>query len=98
MDFDVAAVFADDASDDEEAEAGAGGFGGAVGFEEAAHGFGGEAGAVVGDGDEEVGVVGKGGDVDDAVVAGDGLVGVAEEVVKDLLELVGIDEGVGEVG
>ncbi len=52
-------------------------------------------GAVVGDGNEEVGLGGAGADLDAAVIARDGLVGVADEVVKNLLELVGIDESGG---
>ena len=97
LDFDLAAVFADDAADDEEAEAGAGGFRGAVGFEEAAHLLGRDAGAVVGDGNQEIGFRGAGADPDHAVFPGDGLVGVADEVVENLLKLIGIDQGHGEL-
>jgi len=91
LDFDFAAVFADDAADDEQAEAGAGGFRGTVGFEEAAHLLGRDAGAVIGNGDEEFRAGGVGADGDVAALAGDGLVGIAEEVVENLLELIGID-------
>lgn len=97
MDFDFAAVFADDAADDEQAESAAGRFGGAVGLEEAAHVFGWDAGAVVGNGDEEIGFGGLGFDFYETVIAGDGLVGVAEEVVENLLKLVWVDNGFREV-
>ena len=97
LDFDLAAVLADDAADDEEAEAVAGGFCGAVRLEEAAHLLRGDAGAVVRDGDEEIGFGGTGADLDQAALTRDGLVGVAEEIVENLLELVGIDQGGGEL-
>ncbi len=78
FDFDLAPVLADDTADDEEAEAGAGCFGGAVWLEKAAHVFRRNAGAVVGNGDEEIRIGGAGADIDTAVLPGDGLVGVAE--------------------
>lgn len=88
-------MFAEDAADDEEAEAGAGGFGGGVGFEEGAEFFRGDAGAGVGDADEDFVGVGRGGDGDGAAGCGDGLVGVFEEVEEGLFDLGGVE---GEAG
>ena len=93
MDFDFATVFADDAADDEQSEPGAGGFGGAVRFEQAAHLLRGDADSVVGYGDDEIGFRGPGFDFDHAFIPRNGLVGVAEEVVENLLKLTGVDQG-----
>lgn len=97
FDFDFAAVFAEDSADDEEAEAGAGGFGGVVGFEERAHVFGRDADAIVFDGDAEFVVGGAGADGDASAFSGECLIGVTNEVVEDLLELAGVDVGGGEL-
>ena len=91
-----ATVVFEDAADDEEAEAVAFGFGGAEGFVHGAHDFVGDAGAGVGDDDADVVVVVGGLDVDAAVIAGDGLVGVADEVVECLEELGAVCGEVGE--
>lgn len=83
-------VVFDDAADDEEPQAVAFAFGGAEGFVHGAHDFVGDTGAGVGDDDPEVVVVVGGLDVDAAVFSGDGLVGIADEIIERLEELGGI--------
>ncbi len=94
---DLAAVGADDAADDEEAEAGALGFGGEVGLEDVAHVIHGDAAAGVGEGDEDERLILGGGDAQDAFAL-HGLEGVFNDVVEGLLELPAVDLQQGEVG
>ena len=56
---------------------------------------GGIPGAVVGNGNEKVGLRRAGADINAAILTRDGLVGVAEEVVEHLLKLIGIDQSGG---
>ena len=93
FDGDGAAVFADDASDDEQAESGARGFGGAVGLEECAHVLGRNASSVVFNGNDVLKVVHAGADRDEALIGWDRLEGIADQVVEHLLKLAGVDEG-----
>ena len=85
-----AGVVFDDAADDEEPQAVAFALGGAEGFIHGAHDFVGDTGAGVGDDDAEVVVVVGGLDVDASVLSGDGLVGIADEIIERLEELGGI--------
>ena len=101
----AAVVGFDDVSADGEAEAGAAeargigaGLGGEEGFEDAPEVGGGDADAVVGDADfgEAAGGVLGDADLDDAASGGGhGLSGVDDEVHQDLLDLGGVDAGVG---
>ena len=95
VDFEFAAVIADDALDDHEAEAGAFLFGGVVGLENASEIFGGDSGSGVleGYGDEAFG--GGEGDFEESA-GGHDLHGVADEVKEGLLDLVFVEEGGGE--
>ena len=90
-------MFTKDAAHDEEAESGAAGFGGGVGFEEAAEDFGGDSVAGVGDADEDFVLVEGACDGDFATGGGDGLVGVLDEVEEGLANLVGVEGELGNV-
>lgn len=91
-----AAVVFEDAADDEEPESVALGFGGAERFVHGAHDLVRDAGTGVGDDDADIVVIVSGLDVDAAVIAGDGLVGVADEVVEGLEELGAVCRELGE--
>ena len=86
----------EDAADDEEPETVALGFGGAERFVHGAHDLVRDAGTGVGDDDADIVVIVSGLDVDAAVIAGDGLVGVADEVVEGLEELGAVCRELGE--
>lgn len=85
-----AAVTAEDFGDEGQADAAASGFGGEEGGEEASAGLGADAGAVVGDGEGHVALVGGRGE-DYASVLPDALYAVFHHVDNDLLEHDGID-------
>ena len=93
FDFDFAAVFTDDPADDQQAQAGAGGFGRAVGLEDRAHDLGRDPAAIVLDGNPVFVVVAEGPHGETALVRREGLIGVADQIVEDLLELAGVDHG-----
>ncbi len=96
-DFDLAAVVLDDALGDEEAEAGAFGFGGVVGLEETGNLVGRDAVAGVEEGDREPAVVDGKGDFEGTAV-GHGFGGVFDEVEINLLDLKRIELEGGKVG
>ena len=87
--FEMAAVFVENPLHDEEAEAGARFLAGEVGFGDVGHVLDRNAGAVVLEGNLQMGVGARGGDAQDAAVA-ERLHGIFDQVVKGLLELVGI--------
>lgn len=97
LDFDFAAVFAEDTADDEEAKAGAARFGGGIRFKEGAEDFGGDAGTGVIDADEDFVLVEGATDGDFASGGGDGLIGVLDEVEEGLPNLVRVEGKLGEV-
>lgn len=79
-----AAVVFDDAADDEEAETVALFLGGAEGLVHGAHDLVRDAGSCIADDDTDFRVRVGGGDKDASALTGDGLVGVADEVVEGL--------------
>lgn len=100
--FDGAAVLANDGEADAEAEAGAaaGALGGVKGIEETRDGFGANADAVVLKGDGDARAKTSEADLNAAGFAdfADGLLGIGDEIEKDLDELVGIANDAGEIG
>ena len=87
---DGAAVFLHDAAHDEQAQAGAGGFGGQERFINAAHDFRGNAAAGIRHGDEHAVIRITAFNQNGASLRRDGLVGVFDQVVEDLLDLDGV--------
>lgn len=89
-DIDLAAVFADDATDDHEAEAGAHATGGEEGLKELIEVFGRDAFAGVSETDADFEVV-EGGLNGEGAAVWHGLAGVADEVVEGLFDLVAVE-------
>ena len=96
FDFDFAAVLADDAADDEEAEAGAAFLGGEERLEDVAHVLGGDSGSCVADGDGRFVFIEIAAKSDRSAGRG-GLGGVADEVVDRLFDLPAINPHEGKV-
>src|SRR5580692_102816 len=100
--FDGSAVFADDRETDAEAEAraSAGALGGIEGVEEALNGIGADADAVVLKRDGDASADTRKADLDAAGLAdfANGLLGVGDEVEKNLDELVGVGDDAGKIG
>ena len=94
---DFAAVGADDALGNHEAETAAALLRGEVGFEDAGHGFLGHAAAGVGESDVDPFAVGTGADFEEAALL-HGFALVFDDVVEGLLELVLVDFEDGESG
>ena len=94
---DFAAVGADDALGDHEAEAAAALLRGEVGFEDAGHGFLGHTAAGVGESDVDPFVVGTGADFEESALL-HGFARVFDDVVEGLFELVLVDLENGESG
>src|SRR5437016_4754801 len=100
--FDVTAVFANDGHADAEPQAGAaaGTLGGVKGIKDARKRLGADADAVVLNGDRKLVNDAAGTNLDAAGVAdfADGLLGVSDQVQKDLNELVGVPDDAGKIG
>src|SRR6267378_1177386 len=100
--FDVAAVFTNDGHADAEPQSGAaaGTLGGVKGIEDARKRLGADADAVVLNGDRKLVHDAAGTNLDAAGVAdfADGLLGVSDQVQKDLNELVGVPDDAGKIG
>lgn len=92
--IDFAAVLADDAPHDEQAQAGSAGFGGEIGFKHLADIFRGNPAAGVGENDAQEGLVEVGSDPEDAP-GFHGLKRVSDDVVEGLLELVPVNQEEG---
>jgi hypothetical protein len=90
-------VLADDAADDEESEAGAGAAGGGKGLEEFAHLLGADAFTSVGKADAHF-KVGEGAADGEYAAIRHGLASIADEVVKGLFDLIGVERHGGHVG
>ena len=99
--FDVSAVFANDGHADAEPQAGAaaGTLGGVKGVEDARKRFGADADAVILNSDRKLLTGATGTNLDAAGVAdfADGLLGVGDQVQKDLNELVGVPDDAGKI-
>src|SRR5580704_15559627 len=97
-DTDVAADVFDDATDDVETEAGAfaDAFGGEKGIEDARQRFGGDAGAVVGNFDEDE-IVFAGGADRELAIALHGVGGVVDEIGPDLIEFTAAGHDFGKI-
>ena len=94
--FDFAAVFANDASNDEQAEPASRGFGGEIRFEDFVHVVLENAAAGIGEADGEELGIGVGTDGKDPACL-HGLEGIFDDVVESLFEMIAVDLDEGEI-